>query len=87
MFSLAYLTIFLKHISNVALMREFLHYLMQGRYDNKPILNTLVQNISSTNHLVRPTRVGGVGGGGQAPLPPTMEPRCSCACCLCRCVQ
>ena len=54
MFSLAYMTIFLKHISNVALMREFLCYLMQGRYDGRPVLNTLVQNISSTNHLVRP---------------------------------
>lgn len=53
MFSLAYMTIFLKHITNVALMREFLCYLMQGRYDDKPVLSTLIQNISSTNPLVR----------------------------------
>ena len=59
MFSLAYMTIFLKHITNVALMREFLCYLMQGRYDDRPVLSTLVQNISSTNPLVRPSRPRG----------------------------
>ena len=52
MFSLAYMTIFLKHISNVALMREFLCYLMRGRYDDRPVLNSLMQHISSANHLV-----------------------------------
>lgn len=52
MFSTAYFTIFLTHISNVALMREFLSYLMQGKCDGRLILNSLLQNISSSNYLV-----------------------------------
>ena len=54
MFSTAYLTIFLTHITNIALMREFLWYIMLGQYDSRPVLNTLIQNISNNNPLVRP---------------------------------
>lgn len=33
-------------------MREFLRYLCLGKYDNRPILNALIQNISSSNEKV-----------------------------------
>lgn len=52
MFALAYVTIFLAHITNVALMREFLCYLMQGRCDGQSVLSALTQHMSSSNHLV-----------------------------------
>lgn len=52
MFATAYVTIFLQHISNVALMRAFLRHLLQGTCDSRLILHALAQNISKPNHLV-----------------------------------
>ena len=52
MFSTTYLTVFLKHISDVALMREFLHFVTLSKFDGRPILDSLMQNIGSANHKV-----------------------------------
>lgn len=48
-FATGYLTIFLSHITNIQLMREFLFYLTVGQCDGKSILNYLINNISSTS--------------------------------------
>jgi len=52
MFATAYVTIFLKKITNVSLMRAFLRHLLLGRYDGRSIMDALTQNISKPNHLV-----------------------------------
>lgn len=52
-FATGYLTIFLSHITNIQLMREFLSYLTVGRCDGRSILNYLIQNIASSNVKVR----------------------------------
>ena len=51
-FATGYLTIFLSHITNIQLMREFLCYLTLGRCDGKSILNYLINNITSSNAKV-----------------------------------
>ena len=48
-FATGYLTIFLSHITNIQLMREFLCYLTIGQCDGKSVLNYLINNISTTN--------------------------------------
>lgn len=53
MFTTAYLTLFLTHISNVSLMREFLRYITLGQVDGRRVLNTLTINISSSNNKAR----------------------------------
>lgn len=50
MFTTVYLTLFLTHISNVSLMREFLRYITLGQVDGRRVLNTLTINISSSNN-------------------------------------
>lgn len=56
-FATAYLTIFLSHITNIQLMREFLFYLTLGRCDGKSVLNYLINNIASTNvKVLTPTQ-------------------------------
>ena len=51
-FATGYLTIFLSHITNIQLMREFLCYLTLGQCDGKSILNYLIQNITTSNSKV-----------------------------------
>ena len=48
-FAVGYLTIFLSHITNVQLMREFLFYLTVGECDGKSVLNYLIRNITTSN--------------------------------------
>lgn len=48
-FATGYLTIFLSHITNIQLMREFLCYLTVGQCDGKSVLNYLISNITSAN--------------------------------------
>lgn len=47
--AMAYLTLFLSHISNISLMREFLRFLVKGSYDGRSILNTIILGVSSSS--------------------------------------
>ena len=47
--AMAYLTLFLSHISNVSLMREFLRFLVKGSYDGRSVLSTIILGVSSSS--------------------------------------
>ena len=47
-----YLTLFLLHITNVQLMRTFLQFIISGECDGQPVVNSLIQNISSDSQQV-----------------------------------
>ena len=47
--AMAYLTLFLTHITNMALMREFLQFLVQGKYDGRSVINTVLYSIASSD--------------------------------------
>jgi hypothetical protein len=46
---MAYLTLFLGHITNMALMREFLKFLVVGKYDDRSVVNVILNSINSTS--------------------------------------
>ena len=50
---MVYLALFLGHITNMALMREFLKFLVVGKYDDRSIVNIILNSINSTNINVR----------------------------------
>ena len=50
---MAYLTLFLGHITNMALMREFLKFLVVGKYDDRSVVNVILNSINSTSVNVR----------------------------------
>ena len=52
--AMAYVALFLSHISNVTLMREFLRFLIRGKYDGKSVLNVVLHSVSSSNVKVGP---------------------------------
>ena len=47
--AMAYLTLFLGHVTNMSLMREFLRFLVAGKYDDRSIINVILNSISSSN--------------------------------------
>ncbi|CAI8048034.1 UPF0518 protein CG3558 [Geodia barretti] len=47
--TMVYLALFLGHITNMALMREFLKFLVVGKYDDRSIVNIILNSINSTN--------------------------------------
>eukprot|EP00731_Ephydatia_muelleri_P030662 Em0022g176a len=48
-FATAYLTIFIKHITNPQLMRAFLSYLFMDDCDGRSVLKTLIESVESTD--------------------------------------
>ena len=50
---MAYLALFLGHITNMALMREFLKFLVTGNYDDRSIINVILNSVSSSSVNVR----------------------------------
>ena len=50
---MAYLTLFLSHITNMALMREFLRFLVMGKYDDRSVVNVILNSVTSTSVNVR----------------------------------
>lgn len=50
---MAYLTLFLGHITNMALMREFLRFLVMGKYDERSVVNVILNSVTSTSVNVR----------------------------------
>ena len=50
---MAYLTLFLSHITNMALMREFLRFLVMGKYDDRLVINVILNSVTSTSVNVR----------------------------------
>ena len=51
-FATAYLTIFIKHITNPQLMRAFLSYLFMDDCDGRSVLKTLIESVGSTDTKV-----------------------------------
>ena len=47
--AMAYFALFLPHISNVYLMREFLRFTVQGSYDGKSVMNVILYSVTSKN--------------------------------------
>lgn len=50
---MAYLTLFLGHITNMALMREFLRFLVMGKCDDRSVVNVILNSVTSTSVNVR----------------------------------
>jgi len=63
--STAYLDLFLRSVSETALLKTFLRFVLLHRHDNATILDTLVSRINSNSRVS-----GGAGRGG--------SPTCSC---------
>ena len=47
--AMAYLTLFLGHVTNMALMREFLKFLVAGKCDDRLVINVILHSVSSPN--------------------------------------
>ena len=52
MLSTMYLNFFIKHISSVKLMREFLMFVLKGEQDDVWILEVIIDNIRSPSTIV-----------------------------------
>ena len=56
--AIGYLMIFMQHVSNVQLMREFLQFLTIGMCDGgKSVLNCLIQNMNSSTRKVKTIKI------------------------------
>ena len=47
--AMVYLTLFLGHVTNMSLMREFLKFLLTGKCDDRSIINVVLNCIGSNN--------------------------------------
>lgn len=61
--STAYLDLFLRSVSETALLKTFLRFLLLHHHDNSTILDTLVARIASNSRVRRPAWPGHCGGG------------------------
>ena len=63
--STAYLDLFLRSVTETALLKTFLRFILLHRHDNDTILNTLLARISSNSRVSEEGRVrGGTGCRG-----------------------